>query len=306
MSVRVVLISVSVAVVVMLGASCVRSGQTGESRDPSAAPRSVAAEKGDLGAALAAAGVDPARLPFRLGALDGRAFCGSDVRAQGESQQSPAARCFLDRHIAELDGFYVTTYPTTEGDPMTTVFVTGRDGRVATFTDASRDVHGNGGWSRSDGRRVAARASFGATSIELVDPSYGDVEPDASLPELVGEVLPGWFEDRAPLRWCGMDVRVEDLNLEARQCLRDAVEVGDPVEYVVGQTGDEGERKITWFRVLGPGSFEVFERHLPRGPPMDGSEPAWRRLHCSRIDFLLAPGSQVDLLPLADDPVGCS
>lgn len=300
---RLVLVSAFLAVALLLGGSCTRSsGPDGTSREPSAPPSSVAADGADVHAALVAAGVDMDGVPAPLDDLDDRRFCGSDVRDQPPVELSSAARCFLDHHIAELDAVYVTTSPTTEGDPITSVYVTGQDGAVTMFTDTTRDTYGTDGWYRSDARRVAVPRSFGVDRIDLVDPIEADL--GAAVPDAVDEDPPTWWLDRAPLRWCGMEVRTEDQNLEARQCWRDAVDRGDPAELVVGQTGDEGERGIHWFRVLGPGVFEVIERTLPGAEPALGPA-AWRRLRCSAVTFMDEPGFEVAQLPLADDPGSC-
>ncbi len=302
---RLVLISASLAVVALLGGSCTRSSEpSGPSLGTSPPPRSVAAEAGDLDDALVAAGVDTDAMPGLVAELDDRAFCGSDVRGHDPVERSAAGRCFLDLHIAELDAVYVTTSPTMEGDPITNVIVTGRDGAVSQFTDTTRDAFGSQGWYRTDARRVAVTPSFGSDRIDLVD--AGEAALDSSLPDAVDEDPPTWFVDRSPLRWCGMEVRTEDQNLEGRRCLLDAVDRGEPAEYVVGQTGDEGERGITWFRVLGPDVVEVIDRALPGSGPAAGGPPAWRRLRCSAIDFLDEPGSEVDQLPLVDDPGSCA
>ncbi|MFN7149211.1 MAG: hypothetical protein ACK4V6_07000 [Microthrixaceae bacterium] len=302
---RVVLVSASVALVALLGGSCTRSsGSDGPSREPSAPPSSIAAEGGDLDDALVAAGVDTGRALALMSELDDRTFCGSDVRDHDPAELSAAARCFVDLHIAELDAVYVTTSPTVEGDPITSVYVTGRDGVVSVFTDTTRDSYGSDGWYRSDARRVAVSRSFGLDRIDLVDSA--EAELDAPLPDHVDEDPPTWLLDRTPLRWCGVEVRTEDQNMEARQCLRDAVASGDPAELVVGQTGDEGERGIHWFRVLGPDAFEVIERTLPGVGPAAGGPPAWRRLRCPGIEFMYEPGAQADQLPLADDQNRCT
>jgi hypothetical protein len=227
-----------------------------------------------------------------------------DVRALGEGEVSVPARCFLDRHLAELDAVYATTGPTTEGDPITTVFVTGRGGRVATFIDTTRVAFGAGERVRQDARRAVAPTPTGTVDIVVVDSDDADL--DAPLPEAVGDGPPEWFVDRQPLRWCGMDVRVEDRAVDARRCLWDAVADGDPAEYAVGQTGDEGERAIRWFRVLGPGSVEVIERDLSGAPPTDQVVPTWRRLRCARIDVISDPGGAGDGLPVIEDPTTCT
>jgi len=184
------------------------------------------------------------------------------------------------------------------------VYVAGRDGRVSVFTDMTRDSYGSGEWAREDARRVAVASSLGAARIDLID--LVEVDPDSTLPRSVNEELPGWFIERQPLRWCGMDVRTADQNLEARQCFRDAVERGDPAEYAVGQTGDEGERGIAWFRVLGSDDIEVIERSLPGSGSAAPGPPAWRRLRCNQVNFWIESGSEVDLVPCADDPGSCT
>jgi|GEM_PF-1697595 len=300
-SVCILTISLALALVV----SCTRSNHPAdEVGGTSAPPSSIPSDRGDLDDALVAAGVDADRVPERLGDLGDRPFCGSDVRAEGEAGLSQPARCFLDRSLAEVDAVYVTTYPTTEGDPITTVYVAGRDGRVSVFTDMTRDSYGSGEWAREDARRVAVASSLGAARIDLID--LVEVDPDSTLPRSVNEELPGWFIERQPLRWCGMDVRTADQNLEARQCFRDAVERGDPAEYAVGQTGDEGERGIAWFRVLGSDDIEVIERSLPGSGSAAPGPPAWRRLRCNQVNFWIESGSEVDLVPCADDPGSCT
>lgn len=301
-------VPISLAAVLAVAASatlcvaCTRSTEPAErGGDPTVAPVSVADDAGLLDA-LVAAGVDVDGMPDRLEDLGERSFCGSDTRTHDPAELSDAARCFLDRHIAELDAVYVTTSPTTEGDPITAVYLTGRDGEVAVFTDSTRDVFGSGGWSRDAARRVAVSTSFGTHRIDLVEPSTEAL--DAPIPEAAGGDAPDSFLERQDLRWCGMEVRTSDQNLEARQCFKDAVERGESAEYVVGQTGDEGERGITWFRSVGPGEAEVIERSLPGAGPASGA-PAWQRLRCDRVVYDGAPGDETYLVPRVDDPGSC-
>lgn len=259
----------------------------------------------DLDAALADAGVVPESMPRMLGALDGFEICGSDHRSIPPGEASAAARCFLDRTLAELDAVYVTTGTTVEGDPVTSVYVTGADGKVAAFHDATRDRFGSGEWSRFDARRVAARTSNGSVDLELIDGV--EVALDAALPEPVDEEAPEWFTERPVLAWCGMDVEVEDAQFEARTCIRQAIESGTPSEYAIGQHGDEGERSLFWYRVLGPGRIEVVQRQLPGAPPFDTPPPSWARFECGSapVTFLDAPGSPVDAAPRLDTLERC-
>lgn len=279
----------------VIGGACT-SGDAADPPDDPPAPAPDAEASTELLAALRDAGVDLAGTPGPVLDLDERTFCGSDVRVHGVPDVGVAQRCFLDHHIAESDAVYVTTSPTTEGDPITSVYVTGRNGSVTLFSDTTRDEFGNGGWWRSDARRLAVRSSPDAPTIELLGST--SVELDAALPATVDDPLPDWFRDRDRLRWCGMDVRIEDQSMDARRCFGDAVAAGDPAEYVVGSTGDEGELGIHWYRVLGPGEFEVVTRSLPGAPPTDQAPPSWQRQRCSRIDALHEPGSEVDLLPV--------
>lgn len=304
--VRTFVVTLAVSIVVLACASCAQSDGPSGGPDRTSDPlSSVAAnDEGGVRDALAAAGVDVEEAPERLAAVEDWEVCGSDVRDQNDADLSDAARCFLDHHIAELDAVYVSTAPTVEGDPITTVYVSGREGAVTTFTDWSRDAFGSDGWSRENAQRLSVSTSFGIHRIELIEPTAVDV--DSPLPKRAGGEAPEWFVDRQPLSWCGMDVRTIDQNFEARQCFADAVEQGVPSEYVVGQTGDEGERGIGWYRVLGPGVFEVIERHLPGSGLEAGGPPAWVRLRCTAVDLVREPGFESALLPRIDDPSSCA
>lgn len=250
--------------------------------------------------ALGGAGVDVGSLPPPVAELDDRRFCGAEEQEQpGEGDMSPAARCFLDHHLAQMDATYVRTSPTIEGDPITTVLVTGGGGSVASFVDSTRDSFGSGAWARYDSARVAVSVSSGVRNIEPVDPV--DVELDAELPAEVDEEPPDWFTERPELPWCGMDVRIEDLVLDARECFRDAASRGEPAEYAFGRTDDEGRVRVQWLRVLDTGGIEVIERTLPAGPSDDPSEAQWRRLRCSGIGFTDEPGTPRHLLPLVEE-----
>ncbi len=299
----VVLLSV---LVVALSASC---GEEGSPRrlpiEESGSGETTVPGSADLDAALADAGVVPESMPRMLGALDGFEICGSDHRSVPPGEASVAARCFLDRTLAELDAVYVTTATTVEGDPVTTVYVTGADGKVAAFHDATRDHFGSGEWSRIDAPRVAARTSDGAVDLALIDGV--EVALDAELPAAVDEDAPDWFTDRAVLAWCGMDVGIEDVQFEARTCIRQAIESGTPSEYAIGQHGDEGERGLYWYRVLGQGRIEVVQRLLPGAPPFDTPPPSWARYECGSapVTFLDAPGSAMDAAPRLDTLEGC-
>jgi hypothetical protein len=92
-----------------------------------------------------------------------------------------------------------------------------------------------------------------------------------------------WFTQRAALSLCGYDVGIEDDDQQRRTCFHAAYDTGEPAEYAYVSYGDEGEQFARWFRVLGPGQYEVFERQTPsRGAP---TFEGWVRHTCTTIAF---------------------
>ena len=56
--------------------------------------------------------------------------------------------------------------------------------------------------------------------------------------------------------------------------------------------GDEGERHLTLFRILGPADIEVLIEVRP--PKHWSNSMEWQLLSCRTVDFLEEPGYSVD------------
>jgi hypothetical protein len=72
--------------------------------------------------------------------------CGSE----DATPNLPARTCFWNAYTAGLPAEFVTTRPTLEGDPITTIFRSLGQGRGQLFVDASADRFGAQGWIQVD------------------------------------------------------------------------------------------------------------------------------------------------------------
>lgn len=263
------------------------------------------AELADL---LAGLGVDLAAAPPGVADAAGATLCGLVERGLADEDtdaESRSARCFIDAHLARVPAVLVETYGTVEGDPIVVLHRSRSDGTYDQLVDSTRDAFGSGTWGYNECDRLTT--SFPDAPEALPPQQFMGAEPCrydellVDVPALVtGSVapMPSWFADRAALPLCGVAVRIEDVDLDQRQCFADAVAVGDPAEFAYVSFGDEGEAAARWYRSLGDGTFEMITHWLPddadSGPAGD-----WIREACVGIEIAHEPGSEVDLLPVA-------
>lgn len=238
--------------------------------------------------ALGAVGVDIDDAPDAVWSADDREFCGLDQLGQDPAVLTSAQRCLVDRALAEVGATYVSVRPSTEGDPLVSVYITGANGSVTVFTDSSRDRFGaTSDWSREDASRFTFGSAGGTVSVSLDRSSPSEL--NAPLPAGTDDATPRWFSERVIPKWCGIaDSYNQPIDADALRCLRDALHSGDPVEYVVRQSGDEGERGVLWYRVVEPGVVEVTRLDLPGAAPTDTNPPTWTRQRCAGIDVTSA------------------
>ena len=249
----------------------------------------VAAVDDELADALAALGVDLERAPADATQLGDATLCGVEQKGQGTpadwNLDEAARRCFIDRHMSAQPAVFVEQAPTTEGDPIVTVWRTLDDGTVTVAIDSTRDSFGSGAWESQTCGRLTTRFP---DAPEPLPASY--FACDASSIDAVGRVdtpsaqMPAWFSDRPPLPLCGYEIRIDDGDTTWRQCFSDAVARGAPAEYAHISTGDEGERSTRWFRSLGDGTYEVLEWRsglIVNGNVWD--ESGWHRYDCTTI-----------------------
>lgn len=105
---------------------------------------------------------------------------------------------------------------------------------------------------------------------------------------------PGWFADRVALPSCGFSdlSRATDSDAGVRACFRTAYEQGRQAEVEQVGYGDEGERHLSLFRILGPEHIEVLIEVRP--PKHWSNSMEWQLLSCRTVDFLDEPGYGVD------------
>lgn len=287
-------LSLSLVLVALMlgGTSCSESGGRDDGSteivdaESSATSEPSTIEPGGLRGALVEVGVDVRSAPPRAVNGPRDRFCGVEEGSRPPVVDEAARRCFLDAHLARLAASFVSTLTTVEGDPIVTLWRTRDDGTVERFTDATRDSFGSGAWS------TQVCSSLVAGSAE--EPVAFSCERGRAYESLeVDRVAPDWFSDRAVLPLCGYASLSADPSIRA--CLADALATGDPAELVYVSVGDEGESSARWFRVVGPGDYEVLERQLPSDAwPGSGQ---WLRHECSTFVFLDEPGYEVDQLP---------
>ena len=116
------------------------------------APHVAETDQTGLDAALRDLGIDRGAAPTEVVRLGDAVFCGyEDNGISGDDAvQESARRCFVDRLARHEPAMFITQRPTEEGDPVATVFVTGHDGTVRTYIDATRDTFGSGRWDVVD------------------------------------------------------------------------------------------------------------------------------------------------------------
>jgi hypothetical protein len=261
-----------------------------------------------LGEALTALGVDTTDAPPTATQLGEATLCGVERQSQGAPADNgideSARRCFLDHHISAQPAVFVEEFPTTEGDPLVTVWRTLADGTIEQHIDSTRDTFGSGTWQSSTCGRLTTRFP---QAPEPLPASY--FACDAASVDAVGRLqapsapMPTWFAQRQPLPLCGYEIRISDRDVASRECFADAVRNGEPAEYAYVSIGDEGERSTRWFRSLGDGTFEILEW---QSADAFGSTNQWLRHRCTTITFANDPGGETDQVPQLGANSGCS
>ncbi len=91
--------------------------------------------------------------------------CGQEVTTQDSGFDLEGRRCFWDAYLAGRPAEFISTRPSVEGDPITTIYRVLAPGHAEVFTDATKDRFGSGGWEKRTCR-----------TLRLV--KGGPVEPD--------------------------------------------------------------------------------------------------------------------------------
>ncbi len=91
--------------------------------------------------------------------------CGSETTTQDSGFNVEGRRCFWDAYLAGRPAEFVSTRPSIEGDPITTIYRVLGPGRIEVWIDATKDRFGSGTWEKLTCR-----------SLRLV--KGGRVEPD--------------------------------------------------------------------------------------------------------------------------------
>ena len=111
----------------------------------------------------------------------GRCSTGADasLRAFVRALARQAAReCFWQAYRAQRPAEFVSTRPTTEGDPITTIYRVLGAGRVEIFIDSTQDRFSAGGWQRLDctrltlGQSLAPAPDFGPDNTCVETPLH--------------------------------------------------------------------------------------------------------------------------------------
>jgi hypothetical protein len=74
--------------------------------------------------------------------------CGEETGTQAGSLNPEARQCFWDAYLAKRPAELISTRPTVEGDPVTSIYRILAAGSVEVFVDYRRDRFSKGGWSR--------------------------------------------------------------------------------------------------------------------------------------------------------------
>ena len=221
-----------------------------------------------------------------------------------------ARRCFIDRHLSSQPAVFVEEFPTTEGDPIVTVWRTSDDGTLEVQVDTSRDTYGSGQWSRRPCRQLTT--TFPNDSEPWPESYFScatSSDTTGGEPTPASWAMPEWFELRSTLPLCGYEVAVDGPSPERRRCFVDAVTGGSEAELVVSAVGDDGGRVTRWFRSLGDGRVEVFEwQSGVRGEATVAARSAWLRYECTpgELRFHDDATSSLDGLLMLGEGDGCS
>ena len=68
--------------------------------------------------------------------------CGTFDRKQREGFPAEGSGCLIDANKARKPAYLKVTMPSTEGDPITTIYNSGVDGKVEVITDTRQDKYG--------------------------------------------------------------------------------------------------------------------------------------------------------------------
>lgn len=261
----------------------------------------------ELTLALMRSGVDVEAAPASVIELAGAVLCGMEQRGGQEltaegSLDEEARRCFLDRHLSAQPAVFVEESPTTEGDPIVTVWRTSDDGTMEVYVDSTRDAYGSGQWSRQPCRQLTT--SFPQSSEPFPASYFTCSSSSATTGESVSGSMPtpDWFELRSPLPLCGYVIDLDEPIPDQRECFADAVATGAPAELVVATTQDNGARVARWFRSRDDGPPEVFEWRSRSGSSANVPS-SWLRYECTTggLRFSDDPSSGADgALPLLE------
>ncbi|HWL41913.1 MAG TPA: hypothetical protein VNQ73_03135 [Ilumatobacter sp.] len=254
---------------------------------------------GPLQRVLAEEGVDTGTAPEAVRdsiaavALGTDHYCGIDRRPQGSPQvtNEAARRCFLDRHLVGIPAVFVETFPTSEGDPIVTVWRTHADGTVSQLVDSTRDRYGPSGWEQFDCPSVTTH--FPDATIDL-PPTLFQCS-DEGTPRLTGAGFPEWWHVIPPTATCGYSGPAEtaerDLLGIGWECFAAARERGEPVELVQWTESPTG-RVVHWWRsVIAEG--EPFVQHVTWTNEPGPAGAGWRLWAGCTLSF--APGERLDV-----------
>jgi hypothetical protein len=74
--------------------------------------------------------------------------CGQEARTQTDGLNQEARRCFWDAYLANRPAEFISTRPTVEGDPITSIYRILAAGSIEVFVDQRQDRYSKGGWYR--------------------------------------------------------------------------------------------------------------------------------------------------------------
>ena len=125
--------------------------ESGDSSAPVVASSDAAVSDDDgdvLARVLRDVGVDVDAAPATVLEADGVPLCGIEHGVQGgyAGLNEQARRCFLDAHTAAQPALFIEQQPTSEGDPIVSIWRTGVDGSIVIDIDTTRDAYGPRGW----------------------------------------------------------------------------------------------------------------------------------------------------------------
>ena len=87
--------------------------------------------------------------------------CGVEQSGQGGPYDEVARACFWRAYEDRRPAEFISSRPTTEGDPITWIYRVLPDGSVEVFIDSTRDTYGSGVWSHARCRTLARQMGGG-------------------------------------------------------------------------------------------------------------------------------------------------